>query len=1180
MAQQSKVTKRDFIELEKRMQQRFMAGDDAVAAEMCVQLVDIFHQLVPNDDGRMKGRATVFIPIMAYGGLTEEAVELADNFVKVAEQKHGPNHATSHDARFLRDILTTILQLPRADVVRLANAERDSRRAEQLLKQGDYRTGIKSLMNVLEVREKLLGTDNPLHVVDLMKLSYAMKLASAKTGGAHLDQALQYMQYSRQAWVVVRKILPEKTCPGGHPLVASVGENLGAIAIEMQQFAIARGAFSGVLTEQRKLYPESEFPKGHEKLLDAMIGLSFSLAGLRSYDAASTLVEEGLAMSKNLSPRGSARAARLYLNKAQIALARSNLGVARQAVYGALGLFQDFQENRDEASPEELRIQCVCLGVLISVEFRQGNYINAEGYAELAMKWLHKAYPQERFPNGHVKIAGMLTRLATTKSRLEKFEEAEPLYEQAIEMYRALSADKSLPREEISLAQTLGSFGLSFLRQHQYDKAIEYLQQDVDILDRVLANGNAQVGQEEIIRALMQLGAAMQRAGAAPEQWYPNLERAVDVAHAYYSKETFPQGHPLLMAALRTLMRGKALASDHSEAVSLLVELIDMHFNYVAVELTRSDVESLEGELDMLKLELDWLLTYAYVSREQEPRFSEIAYRWIAAQKTIVLDTLIRARRQQRELANDEELAGLISNLERIRRSMQEFALNPPSDWTAEQIADARREREARLKYGETALMLTIAKRGGNIPSGQVSLNRIRKELARRNGAVLIDVIRMNPLDLNAKEVGSIRRIPTHYMAFVVSPIADTPPRIVDLGRAVDIDRLIEELRTEIRDAPKSLRFASEEQLVEQYREKAYELYQRIMAPLNEELDGVETIFIAPDGELNRIAFEALVDKQGKYLIENHTFAYLSSGSDLLRQPSEPGEGAVIFANPDYNLGLVERKQQLAEMLKDESELEATDLAVRSLPEDVTRGLSWAPLRASAKEAELLEKLLADSDFGVPTTFTGSQALEDYLKRIKRPRLLHLATHGFYLPEPSSDVDTMDEVALFPSDGHVMASQLKGRLSRQRNPLFRSGIVLAGANAVVKRQNDGSTYYGDPDDGWVTAEEVAMLDLRGTKLVVLSACETGLADIRNGENVSGLRRAFMHAGAESLVTSLYQVPDASTQELMTLFYTNLREQSPREALHDAVKSYMIDRREAQGVAHPFFWASFIFVGTD
>jgi CHAT domain-containing protein len=181
--------------------------------------------------------------------------------------------------------------------------------------------------------------------------------------------------------------------------------------------------------------------------------------------------------------------------------------------------------------------------------------------------------------------------------------------------------------------------------------------------------------------------------------------------------------------------------------------------------------------------------------------------------------------------------------------------------------------------------------------------------------------------------------------------------------------------------------------------------------------------------------------------------------------------------------------------------------------------------------------------------------------------VLHIATHGFYLPEqPAAD----DGGPTIPSARHEHPAGELGLPS-----LRRSGVLLAGANrtAVGRSLPPG-------DDGWLTAEEIALMSLRGTELVVLSACETGLGDVQSGEGVYGLRRAFLYAGAHSLVVSLFKVPDAETQELMRGFYQRLNAGKGRlTALHDAKREAIAQRRAAGGAAHPFYWASFILVGS-
>jgi CHAT domain-containing protein len=199
--------------------------------------------------------------------------------------------------------------------------------------------------------------------------------------------------------------------------------------------------------------------------------------------------------------------------------------------------------------------------------------------------------------------------------------------------------------------------------------------------------------------------------------------------------------------------------------------------------------------------------------------------------------------------------------------------------------------------------------------------------------------------------------------------------------------------------------------------------------------------------------------------------------------------------------------------------------------------------------------------------------MEEALKRQAPSRILHLATHGFFLPNRKSE--RSERTPLGDSDPALAAARRLSRLRATEDPLLRSGLVLAGANAPDAEGIPEPGY----EDGWVTAAEIALLNLRGTELVVLSACESGLGDVRSGEGVYGLRRAFQYAGARTLITSLIKVPDAPTRDLMRRFYSGLKAGKGKlEALHGAQLQLLRERRAKNGAAHPLFWASFVLVG--
>ncbi|MFP4299854.1 MAG: CHAT domain-containing protein, partial [Spirulinaceae cyanobacterium] len=332
-------------------------------------------------------------------------------------------------------------------------------------------------------------------------------------------------------------------------------------------------------------------------------------------------------------------------------------------------------------------------------------------------------------------------------------------------------------------------------------------------------------------------------------------------------------------------------------------------------------------------------------------------------------------------------------------------------------------------------------------------------------------------------------------------------------------------------------------------QETARELDSLLMQPIRAKLGDKTHILLSPDSQLNLIPFAALVDENSQYLVENYQITYLSTGRDLLRlqNQQQPRQTSVIVANPDY----------------DESGVNNSAVAFnrggnqRSNDIDSIR---FGPLPGTAAEAAAIQPLLPNA-----TVLTQSEATEQAIKQVEAPRILHVATHGFFL-----NVDLVAPTANPLENRGIVGVQARPNADfapsaplNQENPLLRSGLALAGFNT---RSGGGS------EDGVLTALELAGLNLRGTQLVVLSACETGVGDVANGEGVYGLRRALAIAGAESQLISLWKVSDEGTKDLMVDYYQRLIGGEGRSAALREVQLAMLQDAEYQ---HPYFWAAFI-----
>jgi CHAT domain-containing protein len=218
--------------------------------------------------------------------------------------------------------------------------------------------------------------------------------------------------------------------------------------------------------------------------------------------------------------------------------------------------------------------------------------------------------------------------------------------------------------------------------------------------------------------------------------------------------------------------------------------------------------------------------------------------------------------------------------------------------------------------------------------------------------------------------------------------------------------------------------------------------------------------------------------------------------------------------------------------------------------------LKFGSLAATSEEGEQIKKIFPDTNI-----ITGTKATESAIKQLKTPSILHLATHGFFLPD--------EEIK--PTSPAI--NQLNNQLNQPQyvnleNPLLRSGLALAGFNNRQNKQSNNNT-----EDGVLTALEVAGLNLRGTELVVLSACETGVGDVKTGDGVYGLRRALVIAGSQTQLLSLWKVADDGTKDLMVEYYQKIKAGKGRhEALREVQLEFLNSNTEYQ---HPYFWASFI-----
>jgi CHAT domain-containing protein/Flp pilus assembly protein TadD len=298
--------------------------------------------------------------------------------------------------------------------------------------------------------------------------------------------------------------------------------------------------------------------------------------------------------------------------------------------------------------------------------------------------------------------------------------------------------------------------------------------------------------------------------------------------------------------------------------------------------------------------------------------------------------------------------------------------------------------------------------------------------------------------------------------------------------------------------------------------------YEQFWAKLDAGVAGKKTIFFSPDGVYNQININTLKKPDGDFLLARYDIVNIGNAKDVIRLKQAPktlaNKNAFLLGFPDY-------------------------------------GGTATPLPGTKVELDGISKILKASGFAADVR-QEKEASEKNLKGIKAPTLMHIATHGYFLADA--------EVGAGNSLG-VDAENAKN------NPLLRSGLILA--NPSGQKQDTTRFDFASTDNGVLTAYEAMNLDLEGTDLIVLSACETGLGDVKAGEGVYGLQRSFLVAGANALVMSLWKVDDAATQQLMTNFYTNYSKSNNKlKAFKQAQQQLMAKYKE------PYYWGAFVMMG--
>lgn len=797
-------------------------------------------------------------------------------------------------------------------------------------------------------------------------------------------------------------------------------------------------------------------------------------------------------------------------------VATNNLG----QIYEAIGLYDEaepilklaveqFESALGPAHPDTLRAR----NNLAVLHESQGNFREAEPLYLESLALLEQVQGENFTDTIAVK-----NNLAFLYMLMEEFEDSAAMFEEVVTQWEAV-----LGVGHQNTLKARNNLGRVYHRLGRLEEAEA-------LVAAALATRREVLGEDhlDVIRSMIDLGSlylAQDRLEDAESLASDALAKAEKILTEY---------HPYSFDALNLLARVRRANGELQAAIELKSEGMLRRSRFLDRMLWSTGENAREGYIRLHRPELDeYLAMLAESDNEDRGRLVLEA----SLQRKGLLLKVTSEIQQIAGLALDPQLTTIATDLEAARRELASLTLSGPTPQTQGRHAEVLYDLESRVNELQGEL-------------GRASV-RFRTSIAGVSAESLVSVLpeKTALVDFLWFEDNGVEKV---LAGIAIKDDGEIRYELVEYPDRGAIEKVVIDYRTFIQDD-----LADEDEILE-VGQHAYDV---VWGPLVEAVGGYEQVYLVPDGVLNILPFNALVDADATYLIQTHDLHVLTSARDLLPNQFKLAQGQyIIMAGPDYDSDDVIPESEI--VAASERRSTALQLGLRGAGTGL-RGLSFAPLPGAEEEGRIItEQVEKRNEPNI--VYFGQEAQEEVLGNLEQPpEILHMATHGFFLE----------------ADQNLRKRLLKlQRGSEQHvpppgdNPLLRAGLAFAGVN-------NNAQFLGDIDtnnDGVLTALEVLDLDLSGTQLVVLSACETGLGEIHEGEGVYGLRRAFQEAGVAEVVSSLWEVSDAGTQALMTDFYDRLLEGEPA---HSAMREAQLALIDDPRWGYPYIWSAFMIVGS-
>ena len=1043
---------------------------------------------------------------------------------------------------------------------------------KELYNQGKYTDAIAVALKAREVARKESGDTSAVYATSLNDLAYLYDMTEDYETAKPL-----YVQ----SIAIRKKIFGEE-----HPFYATSLHNLAYLYVHTGNDAAAESLFKKVLVIRKKALGEND--------LDYIYTIT-DLAALYnrtgSYTTAESLYEELLVLIKKVSGAETMDYVRVLNSLTMTYGNAGNYLSAEPLLTEALNLVKKIKGEED---PEYANI----LGNLAFTYEKTGNYAAADPLFLQSLAITKKALGKD-----HIEYSYRLNNLAFLYQEMGNYTAAEPLYKEALNIRKKLLGGehpdyatvlnnlaglyelmgnymeaealytraleirkKKLGEEHPDYASTLMNLGALYNDRGKYEFAEILLKEALRITKKVF--GEEHPAYATAMNNLAYVYSSMGKNDAAEPLYIKALDitRKVlgeehsdyalglnNLAFVYEDRGNYTAAEPLFLSSLA--IRKKVFGKDHPDytmSLSNLAFLYTRMGNYTKA-LTYSHESADRAFVNLER-------NFTTLSEEEKLKWWESAKLYFQLEPSILFNNPVAPAAIFQQAFNQQiKLKGYILNdkvkvLQWSRKSSSPQLQQLMSQWQSNKSMLAKQySLPAAARIGQLDSLETIT----NEQEKQMTQQFAGYRTARQNQEIDFEQVKQK-LKPDEAAIEFIRfynlykdRIDSVlYAAFVVLP-HDSIPHFVPLCEEKQLSGLLDSKSNSsalyVKQLYRGIGIKGSRQTD---GKKGDTLYTLLWKPLLPWLNGIKKISIAPAGLLNRVAFNALPVDSSTYLIDKYQIRQYSSVRQIAEQKmtvpsSVPTTDAILYGGIEFTTS-------------DTVAIAVNETSAKTLPDDVKRSIrggSWNPLPGTFREITGIRQLFNDHN-KTTQVISGTAATEESLKQLSghSPVILHLATHGFSLPDAEKKRKTN-------STGN------DNQFTLADNPLLRCGILMAGANRVW----NGAAPIPGKEDGIVTAYEISNLDLSNTELVVLSACETALGDIKGTEGVFGLQRAFKLAGVQNMMLSLWQVPDKETAELMNLFYSNkLSGMTIFEAFNKAQDT--MRKKYA-----PYYWAAFVLI---